>query len=150
LNAARLAIDAGMFPLQCLFNSTAQGREEERRTKALFIHDLNPLVPVPVLRTQRLDLHQCPWVHSFRDLSTKEGIETTRHDNGVKRWVGHESIDPAPHQELCLLTVLDRTDASVLVLGVEVPSECVERLVVVVVSIERPGIHWRSPSKRTA
>ena len=86
-------------------------------------------------------------VDALGDLAAEERIEAARHDDRVEGRVRDEPVHLAAHQQLHPLAVLHRLHAAVAELRVEVPGEGVERLVVVVVGVDRPGVHGAPPGR---
>ena len=129
--------------LQCLLDPTAERGEQQCRTEALLIHHLDPLVTAAVLRMprQRLDLEQRAGVDALGNLTAEQRIEGSRDDDRVERGVRDEGVELAAHQHVHPLALLHRADAPVLELRVEVSGECVERLVVVIVRVDRSEVH---------
>ena len=94
-----------------------------------------------VLGPERLDLHELGRAHALGNLAAEERVEAARDDDRVEGRIGDEAVDPAADEELDALAVLHRANAASLEGLVEVPREGVERLVVVVVRVDRPDVH---------
>src|SRR5262249_61746121 len=71
------------------------------------------------------------------DLTAEQQVQTARLDDRVERWVRDEVVDPLAHHCPGALAVLDHLHTTALELLGQMPGAGVQRLVVVVVDIDR-------------
>jgi hypothetical protein len=123
--------------LQQLLVQHAEGGEHPHLLETLRVHDLEPDVPVAVLRSDRLavsqELEGCP--------ALGVAAEVVAHRSGLRHGVEgrvHDSVAHPPADDVVLAAVdLGPLDAAGSERRIEMTGERVERLVVVVVGVER-------------
>ena len=126
---------------QRFFHAAAEGREQQHRIESLGVGDGDARVAVAVLGLERLHLEELGRVHALRNLAAEERVEAARDDDRVEGRIGDEAVDATADEELDALAVLHGANPASLEGLVEVPREGVERLVVVVVCVDRPDVH---------
>src|SRR6185295_6341107 len=92
--------------------------------------------------------HDLRAVHAVGDAPAEELIQTARHDDRVEGRIRDEPGHAIVDQELRALALLHDADSAQLELLGEVAREGVERLVVVVVGVDRAEVHARGSGVR--
>src|SRR4051812_44391126 len=91
-------------------------------------------------------------VGALGELAAELQVETAGHDHRIERRVRNEAVDLAADDDLDVRALLHHAYAAVLEGGIEVPGERVERLVVVVVGVDRAQLighgHLHDPARR--
>ena len=128
--------------LERLLDAAGERRQHEHRLEVLRVQDLHPRIAVLVLGMVRhaVDLHQRSRVDTLGDLAAEQQIQAARFDDRVEGRVGDEVIDLAAHDRQGALAVGEHLHAAALELLGQVPGEGVDRLVVVVVDVDRPVV----------
>ncbi len=123
---------------QGLLHPDGQGREEERALQVLVVHHGQSGVAVAVGRADGVELaEQVADAGVARVAAPEVLVEGTRLGHRVERRVGDEPVDPAAHQQALAAAHLGPLHGPIGELGLDVAGEGVERLVVVVVGVER-------------
>ena len=125
--------------LECLLDAAGERRQHEHRLEVLLVQDLHPRVAVLVLGMirQPVDLHQRRRVDALGDLAAEQQVQAARLDDRIERRVRDEVVDPLTHHGQRALAVGDHLHAAALELLGQVAGARVDRLVVVVVDVDR-------------
>ena len=126
---------------QRFFHPAAEGREQQHRIEALRVGDGDARVAVAVFGLERLHLEELGRAHALGNLAAEERVEAARDDDRVEGRIGDEAVDPTADEELDALAVLQGANPASLEGRIQVPREGVQRLVVVVVRVDRPDVH---------
>ena len=123
--------------------------QHEHRLEVLTVENLHPRIAVLVLGMilHAVDLHQRSRVDALGDLAAEQQIQAAGFDDRIERRIWDELIDLTGHDRKGALALGEHLDAAALELLGQVPGEGVDRLVVVVVDVDRPVVQraHRSP-----
>src|SRR6516162_6776530 len=125
--------------LERFLDPAPEGWKHDARLDTLVVDDGDPGVAILVFRSQfeLLDPHQRGGIDALGDLAAEQRVQATRHDDRVEGRVGNEPVDPVADDRLGVAAVAVHLNAAPAELLVQVPGEGVQRLVVVVVDIDR-------------
>ena len=128
--------------LERFLDAAGERRQHEHRLEVLTVEDLHPRIAVLVLGMilHAVDLHQRGRVDALGDLAAEQQIQAAGFDDRIEGRVRDEVIDLTAHDRQGALAVGEHLHAAALELLGQVPGEGVDRLVVVVVDVDRPVV----------
>ena len=136
----------GIVPEGVLIQDT-ESREQPDRAQTLFVHDRQAGIALTVVARDAL-----PFPHVLVEglalgVGPEVPVQAPGLDDGVEHRVGDRIVDLPPDDVADPAMDLGDVDGTAPQLRIEVPGEGVERLVVVVVGVERTDIAGDHPTK---
>ncbi len=127
---------------ESFLDTAGERRQHEHGFEVLLVQDLHPRIAVLVLGMvgQPVDLHQRRRIDTLGDLTAEQQVQAARLDDRVERRVRDELVDDATHDGERALALGEHLHAAAFELLGQVAGAGVDRLVVVVVDVDRPVV----------